>query len=41
MVATWRPEYGELMKPLGELLGKDITVGFGGYTSRLWKKAVF
>jgi Glycosyl transferases group 1 len=31
MVATWRPEYGELMKPLGKLLDKDITVGVGGY----------
>ena len=31
MVATWRPEYGELMKRLGKLLDKkNIKVGIGG-----------
>jgi spore maturation protein CgeB len=31
MVATWRPEYGELMKALGKLFaGRGISVGIGG-----------
>ena len=30
LVATWRPEYGELMKQLGELLEEKVTVGIGG-----------
>ncbi len=31
LVATWRPEYGELMKEVGKLLaGKDVKVGIGG-----------
>lgn len=31
LAATWRPEYGELMKSLGKLLGgRDISVGIGG-----------
>jgi spore maturation protein CgeB len=32
LVAAWRPEYGELMKTLGNLLaGKGISVGIGGH----------
>jgi Glycosyl transferases group 1 len=32
MVATWRPEYGELMEQLGRLLaGRDISVAIGGH----------
>ena len=32
LVATWRPEYGQLLKSLGQLLaGKNISVGIGGY----------
>lgn len=32
MVATWRPEYGELMKGLAELLqGHRIKIGIGGH----------
>lgn len=31
LVATWRPEYGDLMKEVGKLLvDKDISVGIGG-----------
>lgn len=31
LVATWRPEYGDLLKKIGQLLhGKGITVGIGG-----------
>jgi hypothetical protein len=31
LVATWRPEYGELLKRLANLLaGKGVTVGIGG-----------
>lgn len=31
MVATWRSEYGEFMKQLGELLDENFTVGIGGH----------
>lgn len=31
LVATWRPEYGQLLKSLGQLFaGKSISVGIGG-----------